>query len=107
MEMKNESREDTEKATEEMIEWRSMSQEEMDECWKRPAEKMEQEALDKYKVDNSNNFACRSRGSFFWVGMEACTKKQEVQDTKVGRRLLGRNFRLVQRIQPAAFEKYA
>ena len=40
-------------------------------------------------------------------GMKACTKKQEVQDTKVERRLLGKNLRLVSRIQPAASAEYA
>ena len=29
--------------------------------------------------------------------MEACAKKQEVQDTKVERRLLGKNLRVVRR----------
>ena len=39
--------------------------------------------------------------------MEACTKKHEVQNTKVVRRVLGNNFRLVQRIQRAASAKHA
>ena len=43
----------------------------------------------------------------FPVGKEACTSKQEVQDKKVGRRLLGKNFRLVHRVQPAAWAKQA
>ena len=41
-----------EEDTEEVKKWRGMSQEEMDQCWKRLAEKMEEEALDKYKVDD-------------------------------------------------------
>ena len=62
--MKNKPRDDREKDTEEMIEWRStMSQEEMDQCWKKLAEKMEEEVLDKYKVDDSTRGACRGRGS--------------------------------------------
>ena len=40
-------------------------------------------------------------------GMEACTKQHEVQNTKVVGRLVGNNFRFVQRIQPAAFAKHA
>ena len=32
-----------------------MSQEEMDQCWKRLAEKMEEEVVDKYKVDDSKS----------------------------------------------------
>ena len=39
--MKNKPRNDREEDTKEMIEWRSTSQEEMDECWKKLAEKME------------------------------------------------------------------
>ena len=63
--------------------------------------KMEEEVLD----EDSKKEADRGRGSLF--GMEACTKKREVQSTKVGRRLLGKNLRLVQRIQPAASAKHA
>ena len=37
--------------------------------------------------------------------MEACAKKQEVQNTKVV--LLGKNLRFVQRVQPAASAKQA
>ena len=37
--------------------------------------------------------------------MEACAKKQKVQNTKVG--LLGKNLRFVQRVQPAASAKQA
>ena len=51
--MKNKPRDDMEEDTGEMIEWRSMSQEEMDQCWKMLAEKIEEEVLDKYKVDDS------------------------------------------------------
>ena len=103
-EMKTKSREDREKDSEKNVEWRSMSQEEMDECWKRLAEKMEEEVLDKYKVEDSKREAYRGRFSFF--GIVACTKKQEVQDTKVERRLLGKNLRLVQRVQPGASARH-
>ena len=40
------------------------------------------------------------------VGMEAGTKKQHIKDTQVERRLLGKNLRLVQRIQSAASAKH-
>ena len=43
----------------------------------------------------------------FPVGKEACAKKQKKQDKKVVRRLLRKNFRIVQRIQPAASAKHA
>ena len=61
-EMKNKPRDDREEDTEDMFEWRSMSQEEMDQCWKELAEKMEEE-VDKYKVDDSKRGAHRGRGS--------------------------------------------
>ena len=81
-----------------------MNQEKMDQCWKKLADRMEEEVLDKYKVEDSIREACRGRLS---AGMEACTKKQKIQDTKGGRRLLGKNLRLVQRKQPAASAKHA
>ena len=42
-----------------------------------------------------------------FVEMEACTKKEQVEDTKVVRILLGKNHRLVQSVQPAASAKQA
>ena len=41
-----------------------MSQEEMDQCWKKLAEKIEEEVLDTYKVDDNKRGAHRGRGSF-------------------------------------------
>ena len=82
-----------------------MSHEEMDQCWKKLSEKMEEEVLDKYKVEDSKREVFRGRGAFF--GMEARSKKQEVQDTKVGRRFLGKNLCFVERVQPAASAKHA
>ena len=52
-EMKNKPRDDREEDTEEMIEWRSVRQEEMDQCWKKLAEKIEEEVLDTNKVNDS------------------------------------------------------
>ena len=52
-EMKNKSWVAREKDTEEMIKWRSMSQEELNECSKRLAGKMEEEVRDKNKVEDS------------------------------------------------------
>ena len=74
-EMKNKPRNDREEDTEELIEWRSMSEEEMDECWTKLAEKIEEEVLDKYKVEDNKT------GDRLPSGMETCTKKQEVQST--------------------------
>ena len=39
-----------------------MSQEEMDQCWKKLAERMEEEVLDKYKVEDSERGVYRGRG---------------------------------------------
>ena len=61
-----------EEGAEEMIEWRSMSQEEMDEGWKKLAE-IEEEVLDKYKVEDIQK-RCFERKRFL-SAMEACTKK--------------------------------
>ena len=66
---------------------------------------MEEEVLDTYKVEDSKRGAYGARDSS--LGMEACAKKQEVQNTKVVKRLLGKNLRFVQRVQPAASEKHA
>ena len=52
-----------EEDTEEMRQWRRMSQQEMDQCWKKLAEKMEVEVLDKYKVEDSKRGAYRGRDS--------------------------------------------
>ena len=43
--------------TEEMRKWRGLSQSEMDLCWKDLAERMEEEVLDKYKVEKSKRDA--------------------------------------------------
>ena len=42
-----------EEDTEEMNRWRSLNQCEMDLCWKNLADRMEQEVLDKYNVEES------------------------------------------------------
>ena len=63
--MKNKHRDDREEDTEEMIGWRSMCQEEMDQCWKKLAEKIEKEVLDKYMVDDSKRRATEAE-AFCW-----------------------------------------
>ena len=86
--------------TEEMRKRRGPSQSEMDQCWKILTERMEEEVLDKYEVEESKREAFRGRGaSLEWRRVR---KKQEVQNEKVGRRLLGKNVLFVWRIQPAA-----
>ena len=49
--------------TEEMRKWRGLSQSEMDQCWKNLAERMEEEVLDKYKVEKSKMESFRSGGA--------------------------------------------
>ena len=96
-EMKNKANslleEDTE---EEMKKWRGVSQDEMDQCWRSLAGRME--------LRTAKRSFQRQRHS---VGMEAVAQKHERQNKKVGRRLLGQNLRLVQRIQLPATAKQA
>ena len=49
--------------TEEMRKWSGISQSEMDLCWKNLAEKMEEEVLDKCKLEESKREAFRGRGA--------------------------------------------
>ena len=74
-------------------------------CWKNLAERMEEEVLDKYKVKDSEREACKGRGRP--AGVEAWAQKQEIQNKKVVRRLLGKYLRLVLRVQLAASAKQA
>ena len=48
-EMKDKASSPSREDTEEMRTWRDLNQEEMDQCWKKLAERMEEEVLDKYK----------------------------------------------------------
>ena len=77
-----------------MLEWRSVCQKEMDQCWNNLAEKIEEDVLDKYKVDDSNSSLPRQR---LLVGMEVCAKKKEVQNTKSGEKIVGQGFSLCSR----------
>ena len=52
-----------EEDTEEIKRWRSPNQSEMDLCWKSLAERMEEEVLDKYKVEKSERGALQRRGN--------------------------------------------
>ena len=49
--------------TEEIRKWRGLSQREMDLCWKNLAGRMEDEVLDKYKVEESQREVFRGRGA--------------------------------------------
>ena len=65
-----------EEDTEEMKRWRSLNQSEMDQCWKKLDERLEEQVLDKYKVEESKKGAFKGRGDPF--GMEKSTQKQEM-----------------------------
>ena len=78
--------------TEEMRKWRGLTQSEMDLCWKHLAERMEEEVLSKYEVEESKKEAFRGGGAP--PGMEKGAQKQQLQNKKVVRRLLGKNFSL-------------
>ena len=62
-EMKNKGNSLLEEDTEEMTKWRGMSQDEMDQCWRSLAEKIEAEVLDKYKVEDSKREAFKGRSA--------------------------------------------
>ena len=56
-EMKNKANSFLEEDTEEMKKWSGMSQDKMDQCWRSLAERMEDEILDKYKVEDGKREA--------------------------------------------------
>ena len=104
-EMKDEAGGLLEEDTEKMRTWRFVNQEEMDQCWKKLAERMEVEVLDKYKVEDSTRERLTEAEPLRWNG--GVYEEAKKWDKKVVTRLLGKNFRLVQRIQPAASAKHA
>ena len=66
---------------------RGPSQSEMDQCWKMLAERMEEEVLDKYEVEESKTEAFRGRcASLQWRRVR---KKQEIQNKHVGEKTAG------------------
>ena len=75
---------------EELRKWRCLNQREMDLCWKNLAERMEEEVLDKYKVEEKLPDV-----EVLPLEWRRVRKKQEIHDKKVRRRLLGKNFLFV------------
>ena len=51
----------------------------MDLCWKNLAERMEEEVLDKYKVEDSKREACRGRGDPLEWRLVRRSKKYRIQ----------------------------
>ena len=60
-EMKGKPSGSLEEDTGEMIEWRSMSQDEMNQCWRKLVGRMEEEVLDKYEAQDSKREDCWAR----------------------------------------------
>ena len=74
----------------------------MDQCWKNLDERVEEEVLDKYKVENSNREAYRGRGSPF--GWRRVRRSKKYRIMKLGEDCWARIFALfreynVQRLQ--------
>ena len=65
----------------EVKKWRGLSQSEIDQSWKNLAGRLEEEVLDKYKVEESNKEACRDRGAPLESRQGA--QKQEILNKKV------------------------
>ena len=63
-EMKDQANSSLGEDTEEMRMWRGLKEEEIDQCWKKLAEEIEEEVLDKYKVEDSK----REAGAIRWSG---------------------------------------
>ena len=78
-----------------------MTQDEMDQL----AERMEQEVLDKYKVEDSKREAYKGRGAPLEWRRVCRSKKYRIR--KWWRRLPGKNLRFVQRVKLAASAKQA
>ena len=69
-----------------------MSQDELDQCWQRLAEKMEEEILDKYKVDDSERVAYRGGG--FPLEWTRVWKSRQYRIRKKGEKTAGQEFSL-------------
>ena len=80
-----------------------MSQSEMDQCWKKLAEKIEEEVLEKCKVDDNKRGAYRGRSSELeWTRMRKNKNRIRMWREE---RLLGNNFRIVQELLAADCEE--
>ena len=91
--------------TEELRKWRGMSQEEINQCWKNLAERIEEEVLDKYKVEESKREAFKGRGAPLEWRRVRGSKKYRIKEWR--RRLLGKSLLFVQREKSTAFAKQA
>ena len=85
--------------TEEMRKWSVFSQSEMDLCWKNVEEEVWTSIRQKKAKERHAEVELPR--------MEEGAQKQEIQNKKVERRLLGKNFLFVQRVQLAAPAKQA
>ena len=67
------------KDTEEIIGWKSLKREELDECWKEIAVTFEEEVPIKYKVEDSKSEAYRGRGAPLELRIVRRSKKYRFQ----------------------------
>ena len=81
--------------TEEMIKWRSLSQGEIDQCWKN-WEKNEAEVVDKCKIEESKREAFKDRGAPLEWRRVRKNKRNRIRRWK--RRLLGKSLLFVRRV---------
>ena len=89
-EMKGKPSSSLEEDTEEMRKWRGMSQDGMDRCWKDLAGRMEEEVLDKYKVEERE--ALGGRGAP--LGWKSVRKNKKYRKRKWGEDCWARVFSL-------------
>ena len=72
-----------EEDTEEIRKWRGLSQSETDLCWKKLAERMEEEVLDKYKVEESKRLALKAEVVLEWRRVrknKRCKVRKRLED---------------------------
>ena len=92
-----------EEDTEEMKRWRSLNQSETDLCWKTLAERMEEDVLDKYKVEKSERGTFKGRGTPLEWRRVRRNKRYKIRKWRED--CWARIFSLLREIQLAAFAK--
>ena len=89
--------------TEEMVQWRSISEEDIHELWTALCGRMEEEVLEKYNAEEAKKRAYEGRGQpLEWRILK---KEKRYPPRKMVWRLTGENVLMVQRTLPAAKQK--
>ena len=91
-------------STEEVVGWRTLSQQEVDEFWMTLHGKLRVKSWTSGRWRTAKE---KPRKGEVRPGVETRTKKQEIPATQMDRRLLGKNLVLVQRVQSTATGKHA